>query len=273
MRVNPRRLLGSVGLALHRLGRLGRPADHSLRILYYHSISDDPIRSTVSPPEFAAQMDYLVRTGYRPLFLSDAVERLMSRPPLPPRSVAVTLDDGFRDNYEAALPVLARLGIPATVFLTVGYIGTASLPTLTRTDFMARPLSWDQVREMRGRGIEFGSHTMTHPMLSRIPAEDARREIADGKRLMEELLAEPVSLFCYPRGDHDVTVRRLVREVGYRAACTTAPGVNGPDADRWALRRTYVSRRDTLGEFAKKVAGGYDLIQQTALWWHRLRRA
>ena len=273
MRVNPRRLLGTVGLALHRLGRLARPADRSLRILYYHSISDDPIRSTVSPPEFAAQMDHLVRAGYRPLSLSDAVALLMSGASLSPRSITVTLDDGFRDNYEAALPVLARLGIPATVFLTVGYIGTESLPTLTRTDFVPRPLSWEQVREMRGRGIEFGSHTMTHPMLSRIPAEDARREIADAKRRMEEMLGEPVSLFCYPRGDHDDAVRGLVREAGHAAACTTAPGVNGPEADRWALRRTYVSRRDTLGEFAKKVAGGYDLIQQTALWWHRLRRA
>jgi peptidoglycan/xylan/chitin deacetylase (PgdA/CDA1 family) len=271
VRAYPRRLISAVGLALHRLGRLGRP-DHALRILYYHSISDAPIRSTVSPPDFAAQIEYLVESGHRLFALSDAVERLRSRTALPPRSVAVTLDDGFRDNYEHALPVLARLGVPATVFLTVAYIGTDSLPTLTRTDFMPRPLSWDQVREMRRRGIEFGSHTMTHPMLSRIPVAEARREIAEAKRRMEDVLGDPVSLFCYPRGDYDETVKRIVREEGYRAACATVPGLNGPESDRWALRRTYVSRRDTLGEFAKKIAGGYDLMQQVALWWHRLRR-
>jgi len=272
VRSDLRSLLSSAGLVLHRLGRLGRPGSRSLRILYYHSVSDAPIRSSVSPSAFAAQIDYLVLSGYRLLSLSEGVQRLASRTPLPDKSVVITLDDGFRDNYEQALPILARLDAPATVFLTVAYIGTDSLPTLTRTDFLPRPLSWEQVKEMRQCGVEFGSHTMTHPMLSRIPVDRARREIVDAKRRMEEILGVPVALFCYPRGDYDGTVKRIVREEGHVAACTTMPGLNGWGSDLWALRRTYVSRRDTLGEFAKKVAGGYDLMQRAALSWHRLRR-
>ena len=143
-------------------------------------------------------MEYLARSQYCLLSLSDAVRRLASREPMPDRSVVVTLDDGFVDNYEHALPILRRSGVPATVFLTVSYIGTDRLPTLSRTDFVPRPLSWEQVREMHRAGIEFGSHTLTHPMLSEVPLNRARLEIAESRRRIESL-GVPVSLFCYPR--------------------------------------------------------------------------
>jgi peptidoglycan/xylan/chitin deacetylase (PgdA/CDA1 family) len=255
-------------LALSRLGRLGRGS--TARILYYHSIGDDPVRSSVSPAAFTAQIQHL-HQRYRVLPLSDIVGRLAAGATLPARTVAVTLDDGFRDNYERALPVLSRFGVPATVFLTVSYIGTDELPTLTRTEFVPRPLDWGQVAEMRAQGIEFGSHTLTHPMLSRIPPDLARREIAESRRVLEQKLGSPPGVFCYPRGDFNEAVKQLVREAGYVAACTTLPGVNGRRTDLFALRRTYVSRQDTLGEFAKKVAGAYDLLQQGLRLWKGLR--
>src|SRR6266545_4736762 len=171
-----RALLASAGLALHRLGRLVTPASR-IRILYYHSISDAPIRSSVSPGAFTAQIEYLVQHGYHLLSLSDAVARLSSGAVFPDRSAVITLDDGFQDNYENALPILTRFKVPATVFLTVGYIGTGRLPTLTRTDFMPRPLDWREVKEMQSQGIEFGSHTITHPMLSQVSPDVARREV------------------------------------------------------------------------------------------------
>ena len=176
-----RALLASAGLALHRLGRLVTPASH-IRILYYHSISDAPIRSSVSPGAFTAQIEYLVQHGYHLLSLSDAVGRLSSGAVFPDRSAVITLDDGFQDNYENALPILTRFKAPATVFLTVGYIGTGRLPTLTRTDFMPRPLDWREVKEMQAQGVEFGSHTLSHPMLSQVSHEVARREIASPGR-------------------------------------------------------------------------------------------
>ena len=265
-----RAVLSSVALGLHRLGRLATWR-RSVRVLYYHSISDTPMRSSVSPSAFERQLEYLRRAGYALISLSQAVDRLATRTSLPDHSVVVTFDDGFEDNYEHALPILARFRVPATVFLTASYIGTDRLPTLTRTDFMPRPLNWQQVAGMRASGVEFGSHTLTHPMLSHLSPEQARREIADSKRLIEDKLGAPVTAFCYPKGDFNPSVKRLVREEGYRAACTTRPGVNGPGIDLFALRRTYVSRRDTPGEFAKKAAGGYDLLQHAQHLWRRLR--
>lgn len=260
-----------MGLALHRLGRLANPRP-SVRVLYYHSISDAPVRSSVSPSVFERQMEHLERRGYHVLALTEAVRRLAARASLPERSLVITLDDGFDDNYDHAFPILSRFGFTATVFLTASYIGTDRLPTLSRTDFVPRPLSWEQVKEMHAHGIEFGSHTLTHPMLSQIPLAQARREIAESKRAIEARLGAPAPFFCYPRGDFNDAVRRIVEAEGYLGACTTLPGPNDWRTDLFALRRTYVSRRDTAGEFAKKVAGAYDLLQHGSRLWGRLRR-
>jgi peptidoglycan/xylan/chitin deacetylase (PgdA/CDA1 family) len=265
-----RALLASVGLTLHRLGRFGAAASR-VRILYYHSISDDPIRSSVSPAAFKSQLEYLVRDGYTLLSLSQAIDRLASDTASGERNAVITLDDGFQDNYEHALPILTRLKVPATIFLTVGYIGTERLPTLTRTDFMPRPLDWREVKEMQAQGIEFGSHTITHPMLSRVPLEVARREIGESRRMLEDRLGTDVPFFCYPRGDVNEAVKRIVRDEGYRAACSTLPGLNSRGTDLFGLRRTYISRRDSPAEFAKKMAGAYDLLQQALIVWRRLR--
>jgi peptidoglycan/xylan/chitin deacetylase (PgdA/CDA1 family) len=265
-----RALLSSAGLAAHRLARLVRRRP-SIRILYYHSISDAPIRSRVTPQVFEQHVAHLVRGGYRLRLLSEAVRMLRSDVPIEPRTVVLTLDDGFRDNYEHAFPILSRWSAPATIFLTAAYIGTDRLPTLTRTDFVPSPLDWAQVREMQAGGIEFGSHTMTHPLLSQVPLETARREIVESRSLIEDRLGAPVAFFCYPRGDFSLAVKRLVDAAGYRAACTTQPGVNDRHADLFALRRTYVGRDASLTEFAKRVEGGYDLLQLGLAAWRRLR--
>jgi peptidoglycan/xylan/chitin deacetylase (PgdA/CDA1 family) len=265
-----RALLASAGLALHRLGR-ARSRTSSVRILYYHSIGDAPIRSSVRPQAFESQMAHLAAHGYAFLSLEDVVERLSSGAALPEKSAVVTLDDGFQDNYANALPILKRFEVPATIFLAVAYIGTDRLPTLTRTDFMPRPLDWGEVEEMQAQGIKFGSHTLTHPMLSRVPADVARREIADSKRILEDRLGAAVPFFCYPRGDENAAVRAMVREAGYRAAVTTLPGLNDRRTDVFALRRTYIGRHDSPVEFAKKMAGAYDLLQQALTIWRRVR--
>lgn len=270
VRSSSRSALTSVASALHGLGRLV-DRRNSIRILYYHSISDAPVRSSVSPAAFERQVEYLVGSGHHVLALSEAARRLASGAPVPDRSVVITLDDGFEDNYEHAFPVLQRFGVTASIFLTVSYIGTDRLPTLTRTDFVPRPLRWEQVEEMHAHGIEFGSHTLTHPMLSTVPLAEVRREIAESRRVIEDKLGSPVLFFCYPRGDFNARIVNIVREEGYLAACTTLPGTNGRRTDPFALRRTYVGRHDVETEFAKKVAGAYDLLQWGLHAWRRLR--
>lgn len=266
-----RTALSAVGLQGGRLLQRFRPRP-TLRILYYHSISNLPVRSSVAPEAFAEQMEHLRAHGYHILSLTEAVRYLIECTPFPAKSVVLTFDDGFADNYEHAFPVLARLHLPATIFLAASYIGAERLPTLTRTDFVPQPLTWQQVREMHAHGVEFGSHTLTHPMLSQVTLQDVRHEVRESKRMIEDRLGAPVYFFCYPRGDFTRPVQQIVRAENYRAACTIKPGVNDWRSNLFTLRRTYISRRDTPEEFAKKMAGAYDLLQQAQHVWRRLRR-
>lgn len=272
MQSNIRTILSSVGMEMGRLAYSLRQRP-SVRILYYHSVSDLPVRSSVAPEVFAAHMEHLSRHDYRVLSLTEAVQCLQTRSPLPAKSVVLTFDDGFVDNYEQAFPILTRFNFPATVFLATSYIGSGRLPTLTRTEFVPQPLTWEQVKEMHASGVEFGSHTLTHPMLSQVPLERVRQEVRDSKRLMEDILGAPVRFFCYPRGNFSVAVRQTVQDEGYAAACTIRPGVNDANTDLFMLKRTYMSRRDTVEGFAKKMTGAYDLLQLGGYLWRRLRRA
>ncbi|MBI3248590.1 MAG: polysaccharide deacetylase family protein [Deltaproteobacteria bacterium] len=272
MQSNLRTILSSVGLEMGRVAHAFRQRP-SVRILYYHSVSDLPVRSSVAPEVFAAHMEHLSRHDYRVLSLTDAVQCLQARSPLPLKSVVLTFDDGFVDNYEQAFPILTRYKFPATVFLATSYIGSGCLPTLTRTEFVPQPLTWEQVKEMHAGGVEFGSHTLTHPMLSQVSPEQVRQEVRDSKCLMEDILGAPVRFFCYPRGDFSAAVRQTVQDEGYAAACTIRPGVNDASTDLFTLKRTYMSRRDTLEEFAKKMTGAYDLLQLVEYLWRQVRRA
>lgn len=268
MRSSLRIALSSIGLGVGRFTHLFhfRP---SVRILYYHSVSNLPVRSSVAPEMFAAQMEYLQQQAYRVLTFTEAIAYLSGRHPIPEKSIVLTFDDGFLDNYEHAFPVLERFRFPAIIFLAAAYIGSDRLPTLTRTDFVPQPLTWEHVQAMHARGVEFGSHSLSHPMLSRVSPQEVRKEVAESKRLIQEKLGAPVQFFCYPRGEFSSTVKNIVREEGYQAACSIVPGVNGWNSDLFALRRTYISRRDSIKEFSGKISGLYDFMQLVGhVWWH-----
>lgn len=101
-------------------------------------------------------------------------------------------------------------------------------------------LSWDQLRSMARDGVEIGAHTMTHPVLTRMPEQEAEDEIRTSRRALEQALGVPVRHFAYPNGqpeDFSPAVRRLVEEAGFRSACTTVQGCNRPSDDRLTLKR------------------------------------
>ncbi len=247
-------------------------------IICYHCVKDEA-NSCLRPTkvaDFENQMQYLSRE-YDPIPLETMAQHIQNGTSLPPRAIAVTFDDGYRDNYENAYPIVKRYKIPATVFLTTGFVGTGALPAWERGRYTAKKplmLSWKQVREMSDGGISFGSHTLTHPFLTRIPRKQVLKEIRRSKDIIEQQIGKPVTTFAYPSGDFDSAVKGIVRGAGYSAAVTTVAGCNGAHDDVCALRRNLIQLQSVCHRlfplsFLAEITGAVGHVRS---FYHRMRR-
>jgi len=226
-------------------------------VLMYHMVSEpkEPpdARFACPPALFERHMAYLVRRGFRVVSLEEIYGALTGGLSLPDRSVAVTFDDGYADNYENAWPVLERLGIPATVFLVTGAVGRSNHWMEGRGFSRRRMLSWSQVREMSDRGVSFGSHTASHPRLTELSPMQVEDELVSSRRALEDGLGKPVLSFAYPYGLVNDEVREAVERAGYGLACSTRSGFNRRETDRFLLRRIEVYGTDRVWRLAQKL--------------------
>jgi peptidoglycan/xylan/chitin deacetylase (PgdA/CDA1 family) len=240
-----------------------------LRILLYHRVADDGDPLSLAPARFREQMEFLAAAGYRAIDLVEALA-MLDRGAVPPRTVALTFDDGFADVRDAALPVLAAHGFRATVFVTTGVTGgRCSFPWYERQPPV---LGWDDVVALDREGtLRFEAHTVTHPSLLAIDDAAAQAEIEGSRTELEARLGRRVSAFAYPAGLYGDRERRLVAVAGYDAAVSCEPGVNLPGTDRLALRRRQIDARDGLLDFRAKVGGGHDAPLPLRGTYRRLR--
>ncbi|HEY0386294.1 MAG TPA: polysaccharide deacetylase family protein, partial [Pyrinomonadaceae bacterium] len=202
---------------------------------------------------FARQMAYLKRQGFVFYTASELVEHFRAHGKFPPNSIALTFDDGWKDNYTHAFPILKRLGIKATIFLVASCIGQTSVKAQADGESGREHLSREEILEMSRHGIEFGSHSLNHRLLHEIAPEEARLEIEESQRELEELLQRPCKVFAYPAGFFTEQAQRVLEETGHVAAFTT---VYGPEdrLDLYALNRIEILRRDRfLFQFGRKV--------------------
>ncbi|MFA5286984.1 MAG: polysaccharide deacetylase family protein [Candidatus Omnitrophota bacterium] len=204
-------------------------------ILMYHSVNSktDPVMKAliVNPQTFERQMRFLRERGYNILPLESLAGLIREDKKLPSKAVAVTFDDGYKDFYKYAFPVLKKYKIPATMFLIV--------------DEVERPdrLSWDEIKEMQASGlITFGSHSMGAEPLIKISSEDElKRQIFYSKEVLEGKLACPVNIFSYPEGFLNKHIRELVIQAGYKLAVATKTGNCYPVKDLFVLKRVRIS--------------------------------
>ncbi|MFA5355799.1 MAG: polysaccharide deacetylase family protein [Candidatus Omnitrophota bacterium] len=203
-------------------------------ILMYHSVTPDASpgnRLAVTPQTFERQMNFLKSNNYNILPLESLAELIKEGKRVPHKTVSITFDDGYKDNYEYAFPILKKYGIPATLFVIIEEVG--------RHD----RVSWGQVKEMQDSGIfTIGSHTIGPEPLINISSEaEIKRQIFDSKRILEKELGRQVSLFSYPEGRFNGKIRQLVIDAGYKCAVATNPGKDYPDDDIFALKRLRIS--------------------------------
>ena len=194
---------------------------------------------------------------------------------LPPKQVALTFDDGFKDIEENALPVLTELGFSATVFVATEVIDGTARYLWAPED--ARLLDWDDITRLdRGGVLHFEPHTLTHPNLTTLGDRECRHEIEGSKAALEQQLGRATTAFCYPGGFVGGRERDLTQESGFRYGITCEPGLNKHSLDSGAtdpllVRRVQIDRTDSLGDFAAKARGSHDRGLVGRGYYRRLR--
>jgi peptidoglycan/xylan/chitin deacetylase (PgdA/CDA1 family) len=217
-------------------------------VLMYHRVNDvlKPNDLVVSVERFRQHMRYLKRNCEVISMEQFLLGHQVTKSPVTSKTkVLITFDDGYRDNYLNAYPILKELGLPATIFLTTGMIGT----DLKRPRYQTMPipdmLNWGEVNEMAQNGITFGPHTVSHPHLAQLSREEQEREIGESIKVLRENLkiedgrenidkkSNPFSIvdlqssiFCYPYGDYNETTLKVLKELGVKIAFTVRPGIN-----------------------------------------------
>ena len=322
------------------LFRIFRP--RRLSVLNYHRVGSRASGGFIpnisaSPEDFSRQMDYL-KKYYSVVSLVDVIEWTYGKKTLPRNPVLITFDDGYRDNYINAYPILKQYDFPFVVFLTSGYIGQtklfywdlvaycfehttydhATLPYAGQkswTDKESRQsvmdawiellklrtedekqrsiaslpeilnisvpdaalgrlmLNWDEVREMCANGIDFGSHTITHPILTRVSLDHAFVELVGSKAEIEAEIGKPILSLAYPNGksaDFDEATLELAKRAGYKVGFTLLPGpttqqeaINSP----FSIRRIYIDFQDDLPRFAAKLVGARRFASRIRTFW------
>jgi peptidoglycan/xylan/chitin deacetylase (PgdA/CDA1 family) len=222
---------------------------YTVPVLMYHSIDhrDKETKLSVSPESFARQMEFLHKNHYNVVTLDKIVSYIEKKERIPPRTLAITFDDGFYNNYEYAFPMLKKYNIPATVFVIVGSIGKPGW------------VKWSELKEMSDSGvITIGSHTLSHGWLPTTGTKKLRSELEASKEILEKNLGRNVDFFCYPIGAFDDRVKKAVKEADYACAVTTNPDKVRSTDDRYAIKRIKISRSsDNLFVFWVKTSGWY----------------
>jgi peptidoglycan/xylan/chitin deacetylase (PgdA/CDA1 family) len=206
----------------------GRPF---LVILLFHRVTDDIPEDglTVGTARFR-RICRMLRDRFHTVPLGQIIEHVRRGTPFPPRTVAITFDDCYRDNLFAA-QVLAEHGLPATFFVPAGFVGTDAVFEWDRPLQPLPNLSWDDVRAMVQMGFEIGSHTVTHANLGTLPLPDVRRELLDSRKMIEDKIGQPVRWFAYPFGGRQnfrAECLPLVREAGYEGCVSGFGGLVYP---------------------------------------------
>ena len=208
-----------------------QPDSVRVPILVYHSIaphhtgqSTDQRELDVDPAVFHAQMGYIAQAKHPVISLSSLVDAIEGRVNLPPRSVVITFDDGWQSQYEDAFRILKQYRFTATFFVYTKAIGNGPA-------FM----TWDELREMQGAGMTIGSHSRTHPEMTK-KGVSLVNEIQGSREDIQKNLGTVPGLFAYPYGDWDDRVAEAVRVAGFKAARGMGDGPLNTHATLYALK-------------------------------------
>ncbi len=225
----------------------------AVTVFCYHQFGiagmKDPTYS-ISAENFEHQMELIRQKGITVIPLSQYMDALNGKATLPEKAAVITIDDGYQNVYTIAYPILKKYGYPFTVF--------AYSDVISGSKYF---LTWAELSEMAQNGVEIGSHSRTHPLMTqrgKNESEEAYQkriteEIAGSKRILEAHLKQPVRFFAYPYGAYDDFIRETVRQSGYQGAVTVNPGPNDVSTESFSVNRRIIVEKTSDGEFLAEL--------------------
>lgn len=242
---------------------LANPRNRRLFILTYHSVGNNPVFFTVNKDNFLWQMNYLKRHDYKAVFLSEAVE-LLKHNQLREKCVVITFDDGYKDFYKNAFPILKNLGFKTTLFVSTDYINNEMNNS---SNHPLAIMSLEELKELNQSGlVEIEPHSKTHLKLTKISLEEARTEILDSKIEIETIFKKTCRSFAYPKGCYNEILADLIKNIGFDAAVTVEEGGNDYGAHLFKLKRNSVDSMTGKKQFIGKINGSIDLFNKMFRW-------
>lgn len=223
--------------------------DKPVPVLMYHSIDYEKGNELRVPKEvFREQMNFLKQKGYTTLTLNELYDFFVNNKPVPDKAVVITFDDGYKDNFENAYPVLKELGFNATVFVITSTIDTDK-----------SYLTSKQLREMDANGIDIESHTVNHEQLDKLPYNKQIDTLKSSREYIEKTLGKSSKYIAYPFGKWDGNTLEAVKNAGYSMAFTTVSGWSNKDQGIYELHRVYISANCNMKEFERRITiASYD---------------
>ena len=233
-----------------RVVPLGAPSV-SLPILMYHYVRRPPSRRSdmlgfklsVAPEDFQKQMDWLHASGFHTVTFHQLRAYFSGAEALPSRPIVITVDDGYRDLYTTAFPILQAHGFTAVAYIVTGFVD--------RAEYVTRA----QLIEMDRGGIEIASHTVSHADLSRTSFGSTMAEVVQSKQWLEHLLGHSVVDFAYPSGKFTSQTIQALRQAGYDTAVTTRTSIGHSVLDRYEWGRVRVGGGESMQEFMDNLGG------------------
>jgi peptidoglycan/xylan/chitin deacetylase (PgdA/CDA1 family) len=246
----------------------------SLPVLTYHRIGEKESNLeptlTVSPQQFGKQLRWLKEREYSTISGSELYEVIGGRAAIPSKPVLLTFDDAYSELCEYAFPQLLEYGFTCTVLVPTGLVGASNAWDEQRGWATIRIMSEQQLRWWSGKGIDFGSHTETHPDLTSCTTEEMESEFSRSRKFLEDLLQRPVMCLSYPFGEHNEAVNRAAASY-FKIAFTTDEGLNYPATNPLRIRRTMVRPADHEHAFSHRVLQGRSPFYDVRHWRARMR--
>lgn len=240
-----RRLKALLGRLFYKTGLYRRHFRNKAVIVLFHRVDDRLKDNAIScgVNEFRDYCRFFSRY-FEVVSLGEMLARLQAGEDIS-RLVTITFDDGYRDNYEVAAPILSKLNLPACFFVATGLVNSTTVPSWDENIGVKKTwMNWDEVRMLRDQGFEIGSHTINHVDLGIVRDDGAEAEINLSKAKLESELNEPCKYFSYPFGRLDQMTeanRELVRKAGYDCCVSAYGGAVAPDADPFYVKRAPIS--------------------------------